>query len=188
MTDLRDEFILYLPSTFDFDNVRGTSRDEGAPDDNGGGDDESQSPSDIMLERVVQFQQAIISISEEDVAVAEEEGDDDVVVVDEAEVADSNYNLLSDEVSTTDEYAQLMTDLQTILSATSVENILSKVLPAASCLEGKDNVSGTVRFARKSKSLLWSWIGKAVDSSLGRENLANNEVNIYEKYYNKWFM
>ena len=71
-----------------------------------------------------------------------------------------------------------MTDLQTILSVTSVENILSKVLPAASCLEGKYTVSGTVRFARKSKSLLWSWIGKAVDSSLGRDNLANNEVVI----------
>ena len=41
LTDLRDEFILYLPSTFDFDNVRGTIRDEGSPDDNGGGDDES---------------------------------------------------------------------------------------------------------------------------------------------------
>ena len=56
-----------------------------------------------------------------------------------------------------------MTDLQTILSVTSVENILSKVLPAASCLEGKDTVSGTVSFARKSKSLLGHWIGKAVD-------------------------
>ena len=66
--------------------------------------------------------------------MAEEEGDDDLVLVDEAEGAASNSNLLSDEVSTTDEYAQLMTDLQTILSATSVENILSKVLPAASCL------------------------------------------------------
>ena len=119
LTDLRDEFILYLTSTFDFDNVRGTSRDEGAPDDNDGGDDESQSPADIILDRVVQFQQAIVAISEEDGAVAEEEGDDDVVVVDEAEGAASNYTFLSDEVSTTDEYAQLMTDFQEILSVTS---------------------------------------------------------------------
>ena len=38
LTDLRDKFILYLPSTFDFDNVCGTRRDEGAPDDNDGGE------------------------------------------------------------------------------------------------------------------------------------------------------
>ena len=66
--------------------------------------------------------------------------------------------------------------------------------------------------------MLGRWIGKAVDSSLGRESLANNDVvierdtivllhpkfgtvasaatvachfrvfNIYGKYYNKWFM
>ena len=154
LTDIRDEFILYLPSTFDFDNVRETSRDEGAPDDNDGGDDESQSPADIMLERFVQFQQAIVAISEEDGAVAEKDGDDDVVVVGEAEGAASNYTFLSDEVSTTDEYAQLMNDFQEILSVTSGENILSKLLPAASCLEGKDTVSGTVSFAGKSRSLL----------------------------------
>ena len=104
------------------------------------------------------------------------------------------------------------------MPVTSKEDILSKVLPAASCLEGKDTVSGAVSFARKSKSLLGRWIGNAVDSSLGRDALANNEVvierdtivlihskfgtgasaatvachfrvvNIYEKYYNKWFM
>ena len=96
LNDLRDEFILYLPSTFDFDNVRGTSNDEGAPDDNDGGDDELHSPADVMQERVVQFQQAIIAISEEDGDVAEEEGDDDVVVVDNAEGAASNSTLMSD--------------------------------------------------------------------------------------------
>ena len=154
LTDLRDKFILYLPSTFDFDNVRGTSHGEGAPDDNDGVDDESQSPADIMQKRVVQFQQIIVAISEKDGAVAEEEGDDDVVIVDGAEGASSNSTLMSDEVSMTDEYVQLMIDIQTILSVTSREDILSKVLPAASCLEGKDTVSGAVSFARKSKSLL----------------------------------
>ena len=128
LTDLRDEFILYLPSTLDFDNVRGTRHDEGAPYDNDGGDDESQSPADIMQERVVQFQQAIVAIPEEDGAVAEEEGDDNVVVVDEAEGAASNSTLMSDEVSTTDEYAQLMIGFQAIVSVTSGEDILSKVV------------------------------------------------------------
>ena len=65
-----------------------------------------------MLERGVQFQQAITAISEEDGAVAEEEGDDDVVIFDEAEGTASNSTLLSDEASKTDEYAQLMTDFQ----------------------------------------------------------------------------
>ena len=90
------------------------------------------------------------------------------------------------------------------------------MLPAASCLEGKDTVSGELSFARKSKSLLGCWIGKAVDSSLGKDNnevvieqrdtieLLHSKfgtgasaarvschfivVNIYEKYCNKWFM
>ena len=174
LTDLSDDFILYLPSTFDIDNVHGTSNDEGEPDDNDGGDDELHSPADVMQERVVQFQQAIIAISGEDGDVAEEEGDDDVVVVDEAKGAASKSTLMSDEVNTTDAYAQLMIHFQVILSVTSGEDILSKVLPAASCLEGKDNVSGAVSFERKSKSLLGRWIGNAVDSSLGRDALANN--------------
>ena len=75
--------------------------------------------ADVMQERVVQFQQAIVAISEEDGDVAEEEGDDDVVVVDEAKGAASKSTLMSDEVSTTDEYAQLMTDFQAILSVTN---------------------------------------------------------------------
>ena len=128
LTDLREKFIIYLPSTFAFDNVRGTSHDEGAPDDNDGGDDELQSPADIMQERVVQFQQAIVAISEEDGALAEKEGDDDVVVVGEAKGAASNSTLMSDEVSTTDEYAQLMIGFQAIVSVTSGEDILSKVV------------------------------------------------------------
>ena len=61
---------------------------------------------------------------------------------------------MSDEVSTNDEYAQLMTDFQEILSVTSGENIVSKVLPDALCLEGKYTVSGTVRFERNSNSFL----------------------------------
>jgi hypothetical protein len=213
LTDLRDEFILYLPSTFDFDNVHGRSRDEEASDDNDGGEDESQSLADIMQERVIQFQQSIVAISEEkDGAVTEEEEsvDDDVVVVDDP---------AGDDVSTTDEYAKLMIAFKAILSVTSGADILSKVLPAASCLEGKDTVSGAVSFERKSKSLLGRWIGKAADSGLGKDALVSNNqvvierdtiilvnskfgtgaraatlschfrvVNIYEKYYNKWFM
>ena len=61
--------------------------------------------------------------------MAEEDGDDDVAVVDEAEGAAFNSTFMSDKVSNTDEYAQLMTDLQAILFVTSGENILSKVLP-----------------------------------------------------------
>ena len=116
-----------------------------------------------MQERVVQFQQAIIAISEEDGDVAEEEGDDDVVVVDEAKGAASKSTLMSAEVNTTDEYAQLIINFQEILSVTSREDILSKVLPASSCLEGKYHVSGAVSIERKSKSLLGRWIGNVVD-------------------------
>jgi hypothetical protein len=223
LTDLRDEFILYLPSTFDFDNVHGRSRDEEASDDNDGGEDESQSlVADIMQERVIQFQQSIVAISEEkDGAVTEEEEsvDDDVVVVDDTAGTASNSTLISDDVSTTDEYAKLMIAFKAILYVTSGADILSKVLPAASCLEGKDTVSGAVSFERKSKSLLGRWIGKAADSGLGKDALVSNNqvvierdtiilvnskfgtgaraatlschfrvVNIYEKYYNKWFM
>ena len=101
LTVLRDELLLYLPFTFDFDNVHGTSRDEGTPDDNGGDEDERQSPTDIMQERVIQFQQAIVAISEEDGAVTEEEEcDDDVVVVDDTEDTASNSTLMSDAVTT----------------------------------------------------------------------------------------
>ena len=70
--------------------------------------------------------------------MAEEEGDDDVVVVDEAKGAASKSTLMSDEVNTTDEYAQLMIYFQEILSVTSGEDILFKVLPAASSL--KENI------------------------------------------------
>ena len=40
------------------------------------------------------------------------------------------------------------------LSITSGDDILSKVLPAASCLEQKYSVSGTLSFERKSNPLL----------------------------------
>ena len=56
-------------------------------------------------------------------------------------------------MSTTDEYAQLMTDFQEILSVTSRENILSKVLPAASCLEGKDTFFRDSKLCKEVKLL-----------------------------------
>ena len=135
--------------------------------------------ADTMQERVIQFRQAIVAISEEDGAMTEEDkSDDGIVVVDNTVGTSSNSTLILYDVSTTDEYAQLMSYFQAILSVTSDDNILSKVLPAAPCLERKYTVSGALSFERKSKSLLGHWIGNAVDSGLGNDDLSNNEIVI----------
>ena len=110
------------------------------PDNNDKDDKKSQYPSNAMQKRFVQFQQTTIFVSEEDSTVAEEEGHDDDVVEDETKGAASNSTLVLDEVIKTDLHApKLMIDFQDILDVTSGEDIFCKVLPTASCFEGKEN-------------------------------------------------
>ena len=94
MTDLREKFIIYLPSTFYFDNAHREIHDEGALRNDGGDDDKSHSPSDSIKERVVHFQKTRIAMQEEGGALSEEEVGDNHVAVDEAMGVASNYTLL----------------------------------------------------------------------------------------------
>ena len=217
LKDLRDEFIHYLPRTFDFDNVRGTNDGGDIDNDNNDGEDyPSASPADLMRQRVVQFQREFLSASKDGASVAESDDNDDLVAeVEGTEPTDSDSYELPE---TTGEYALLMSDFRAILSVDSADDILSKVLPAAARLEGKDLVAGAVSSMRKAKSLVQRWLAKYLDNTSGGDALTNNDViierdtivlvnskvgsgasaatvtctfrvvNIYEKYYNKWFM
>ena len=55
---------------------------------------------------------------------------------------------------------QLMAYFRAVLAVSSAEDILEKVLPAMSTLEGSKRVTGSLDFARKSKSLIQRWLAK----------------------------
>ena len=112
---------------------------------------------------------------------------------------------------------ELMTQFQSLVQVENVDDLLAKVVVASSSIEGK-SVSGSVSFARKAKSLVQRWLAKlesagngdaastSSDTRIERDvilmvnakigsgastvNVASyyRVVNVYEKYYNKWFM
>ena len=170
----------------------------------------------LDVKQVVQFQREFLSASKDGASIAESDNNDDLVAeVEGTEPTDSDSYELPE---TTGEYALLMSDFRAILSVDSADDILSKVLPAAARLEGKDLVAGAVSSMRKAKSLVQRWLAKYLDNTSGGDALTNNDViierdtivlvnskvgsgasaatvtctfrvvNIYEKYYNKWFM
>eukprot|EP00957_Ditylum_brightwellii_P080114 6093033-Ditylum_brightwellii.AAC.1 len=59
--------------------------------------------------------------------------------------------------------AILKANFQALLKATTVDDVLSKVLPLAAGIEGKEKVVGDVSSARKSKSLVGFWLAKTAN-------------------------
>ena len=213
IVELRDEYIGYCPSTFTYDNVQGTANDEASGADEG--PDESGGDGGVILERVKQFVQEFNDNALEGGAIVLDGGDNRNDAGGEVEEADaSNTN------NDASDSAILMASFQALLKATSADDILSKVLPAAAGIEGKDKVVGAASSARKAKSLVGRWLAKKANSDPSEANdsvLCDSVVierdvivlvivkvgsgasaasvacnfrvlDVYEKYYNKWFM
>ena len=112
---------------------------------------------------------------------------------------------------------ELMTHFQSLVQVDNADDLLAKVLVASSSIEGK-SAAGSVSFLRKAKSLVQRWLAKlesggnedsdstTTDTRIERDvilmvnakmgsgasavNVASyyRVVNVFEKYYNKWFM
>ena len=150
--DLRNEFIHYLPRTFQYNNVMGDGVEEPTVEP-----EDTNTPSkDIMVDRIRQFASEMTKAEEED-----NEGDDDNEDVVSASSADD-----TSAADATDNSQELMNLFQGIIDTSSVDDILSKVLAASACLEQKDNIGGASNLIRKGKSLVQRWLTKPTDAKV----------------------
>ena len=169
-----------------------------------------------MLDRIKHFTSTITSLTNEDGEGAN--GSEDVVVIaDNAEPSVEN-SVINNTTATDSE--GLFTHVRNLLSVTSVDEVVPRALAAASFLEGKQVVRGSVCDERKAKSLVQRWLIKRdadkpdpvsgpaspdeviverdtillVNVKVGSGATAATVqrpfrvVELYEKYYNKWFM
>mmetsp|Transcript_21089 Transcript_21089/g.45741 ORF Transcript_21089/g.45741 Transcript_21089/m.45741 type:complete len:265 (+) Transcript_21089:660-1454(+) len=169
----------------------------------------------MLLERVKRFSEAMLETSSEE-GVNE---DDEIGVVEQAQVPAAPPIPSPSATVGQNNHAELMTNFRNILSVSSADDLVPKVLLCISGIEGRDVTVGTVSFARRAKSLVERWLAKAVDfMSSDADALDSNDVvierntillvnvkvsrgasaanvachyrvmEVYEKYYNKWFM
>ena len=131
--------------------------------------------------------------------------------------SEDNNNLPSSNLTLVNSQ-ELMTLFQSITNTTSIDDILCKVLAAIVCLEQKDNIRGANNPICKAKLLVQRWLTKLTNANeskgacksgdtlierdvvvlvnvkVGSGASASNValpyriVDIYDKYYNKWFM
>ena len=213
--DLRDEFIRYMPRTFEFDNIQGIVS---------GDEEESELPEEectdqpteaVLLERVKRFSVAMLEKPSEEGA----EEEDEVIVVEQVQDPAGPSTQSLPATFQQNNNTELMTNFRNILSVSSAEELGAKVLLGIASIEGRDATVGTVSFARRAKSLVERWLAKSVDFvssdvdaldsndviierdtillvnvKVGRGATAANVaclyrvMEVYEKYYNKWFM
>ena len=138
--DLRNEFMRYLPRTFQYKDVMGDGVEEPTVEP-----EDTNTPSkDIMVDRIRRFASEMNKAEEED-----NEGDDDNEDVVSASSADD-----TSAADATDNSQELMNLFQGIIDTSSVDDILGKVLAASACLEQKNNIRGASNIIRKGKSLV----------------------------------
>lgn len=160
-TDLRDEFIRFLPSTFSYDEFAGaaTAEEDKSDEDSveSGVDDDAVREASVV-ERIGLFAR---EMSEEDSSV------DEVVVVSDnaANVSAPNAAPACPPTQSLSvrpvESDQLMSHFRSILEVKSVDDLFGKVLVASSYLDGASaNVEGSISSGRKAKSLVARWFAK----------------------------
>ena len=206
--DLRDVLIEYLPRSFTFDNATGNGVE--ATVDASELDDSNNMPSqEAMIDRIRQFTNEMSRADENE----KDDGEDD----DNVEPIASEDDKLP-AANLTDNSHELMALFRGITNTKSIDDILDNVLAASACLERKDNIKGSMSLIRKGKSLVQRWLTKPtnakepndkfevgdvlierdvvvlVDVKVGSGSTASvvplpyRVVDIYDKYYNKWFM
>ena len=208
LTDLRDQFIHYLPNTFTYNDVLGNAADEQTKEeeeddgDSGDGDDSTQ----LVVDQIHRF--------------AEDMRGDNVVVV-EDEDGGSAPNLtasVNDNNEVANNTEELMSNFRSIFGAASIDELQTYVSLSSSCLASTEHVSGSTSQELRTKSLVQRWIANPfsigkdkkdhvvaediliqrdviilVNVMIGNQSNASTVASpfrvlmIYEKYYNKWF-
>ena len=204
--DLRDVLIEYLPRSFTFDNATGNGVE--ATVDASELDDSTNTSQEAMVDRIRRFATEMSRADENE----KDDGEDE----DNVEPIASEDNTLA--ANLTDNSHELMALFRGITDTKSIDDILDNVLAASACLERKDNIKGSMSLIRKGKSLVQRWLTKPtnakepsdkfevgdvlierdvvvlVDVKVGSGSAASvvplsyRVVDIYDKYYNKWFM
>jgi len=76
-------------------------------------------------------------------------------------------------------HSELMSHFRSIVGVSTADDIMSNVLLASSCIEGKDKTTGALSMAQKAKALVQRWLARAVDSFTDdNDGPVDNEVII----------
>ncbi len=165
LEDLKQVYIAFLPHTFRYEGVHGSSAvadsEEGSENDDDDDDDGSKTQS-MLGERIKMFAKAMSS---------KEQGDDD----DDGSTDDSNKDVTEIESSasatnvavTTKEVSvnasnRLMTGFRSLIKHASSDfgDSLEHILQSSAYLANGEHTSGSISFARKVKSLVERWIAR----------------------------
>ena len=208
-----NEFIRYLPRTFNFSGNQGngdeTTNEEGDDADHPSQDDDDDANRQhLLVDRINRFAQEMSESDDDDNNGSSDDKDKSSESSDSASAVPTVLTANSQD---------LMTRFRAITSVDNIDDISEKVLAASSCLEGKVNMQGAASLDRKSKSLVQRWLAKPekvkdsplddvgdvlikrdtvilVNVKIGRGAAASTVprpfrvLDIYDKHYNKWFM
>ena len=153
LEDLRDEFIRYMPATFNYDHVQGTDDEEVGEVDDIGNDDMPMEVS--VVDRVVRFTREITELAEQtggssvgsDKEGCTSEGTD-IAIDEEGDGATSPILTTVPFIQSGPESnAELMGHFRALLSISSADELSPKVVLAMACLEGESRIVGAVSTA-----------------------------------------
>ena len=85
--------------------------------------------------------------------MSEEDNDNEAVEIVTVDDAQPSLTSVEDTVAKLN-FPDLMRHFQAIVKVSSPDYLLDKVLAASSCLEGKDNIQGSISSAKNAKSLV----------------------------------
>jgi hypothetical protein len=164
LDDLRDEYIRYPLSTFQYKDVQGSASankdNDGEDGGNHDGDhDDGNSDTHRLVGERIELLAAALSGRKDN------EGDD-IVDIDGASFTVNTEGIVAENTVVADDNTakksdQLMTSFRSLI-ASNFGDVREHILCSSSCIANREHTSGSISSTRKSKSLVERWIARPV--------------------------
>eukprot|EP00986_Skeletonema_menzelii_P007760 scaffold3077_cov80-Skeletonema_menzelii.AAC.1 len=192
MKDLLNAFISFLPRTFTYQNVQGGSvvgeNESGENDDDDKDSDDEEAKENKITENVVERIKLFTASMEDDKEEEDDEGGDEVVVVEKAS-SPTDATVNESDAGSVAKEEKLMTSYRSILTTTGLHPSQRWVARPIDCVvkEGKEVVGVEDILIERDVIILLN-VEQGTGAGATVVTRPYRVLEIYEKYYNKWFV
>jgi len=156
LDDLRDGYIRYLPSTFQYEDVQGSaSANEDNDGEDGGNHDGDHDDGNSDTHRLVGERIELLAAA---LSGRKDNEGDDIVDIDGASSTVNTEGIVAVNTAVADDNTaktsdQLMTSFRSVIAST-FGDVQEHILCSSSCLANREHTSGSISSAQKAKSLV----------------------------------
>jgi len=183
LDDLRDEYICYLPSTFQYKDVQGSaSANEDNDGEDGGNHDGDHDDGNSNTHRLVGERIKLLAAA---LSGRKDNEGDDIVDIDGASSTVNTEGIVAENTAVADDNTakksdQLMTSFRSLI-ASNFGDVQEHILCSSSCLVNREHTSGSISSARKAKSLVERWIARPVSGVIKDGTKLSDEDILIER-------